>query len=110
MLIEMNLFRGHGLRFHDALDAVLLGEIQDVLAYLGGIVGPKHLRPACFGVLREEVCKFVEMRSRVGFSFGNLGSQRLKVITLISLLAADPVGLAKFRFHEFTLPGSEKTS
>ena len=95
MLIEMNLFRGHGLRFHDALDAVHPGEIQNVLAHLGGIVGTKYLGPAGFGVLREALCKFVEMRSRIGFSFGNLGSQRLKVIALISFLAADPVGLGK---------------
>ena len=95
MLIEMNLFRGHGLRFHDALDAVLSGEIQDVLAHLGGIVGTKYLRSAGFCVLCKEVGKFVEMRRRIGFSFGNLGSQRLKVVALISFLAADPVGLGK---------------
>jgi hypothetical protein len=50
---------------------------------------------AGFGVPGEEIGKFVKMRSRVGFSFGNLGPQRLEVIALISLLAAGPVGLGK---------------
>ena len=51
MGVEVDLLRGHGLGFDDALDAVLLRELENVLVHLGGIAGAENLGAAGLGVL-----------------------------------------------------------
>ena len=82
----MDFLRGHRLRFDDALDAVLLREVEDVVAHLRGIVGAKDLGAAGLGVSRERLGEFVEVRCGVGLAFGDLGAHRLEVDAFVGLL------------------------
>ncbi len=50
--VEVDFLRRHRLRLHYRLHAVLLRELEDVLADLGGIVGAKNFSAAGFGLLR----------------------------------------------------------
>jgi hypothetical protein len=91
--VEMDFFRGHRLRLDDALHAVLLREVENVLPDLGGIVGAKDLSATRFGLLGESLGQFVQMGSGVALALGDLGTNGLEVNALVRLLAADAIGL-----------------
>ena len=99
----MPAFSRNGLRWisSDAIDFDLTivftpfccARFEDVLADLGGIVGAKDFGAARFGLLRESLGEFVQMRSGVAFAIGDLRAHGFEIDAFVSLLAADAVGL-----------------
>ena len=93
--VEVDFLRRHRLRFDDALHAVLLREVENVLADFGGIVGAKDFGAARFGLLGESLGQFVQMRRGIAFALGDLGADRFEVDAFVSFLAADAIGLGE---------------
>ncbi len=93
--IQMDFFRGHRLRFDDALDAVFLRQVEDVVAHLRGIGGAKDVGTACLGISREGFGQLIQMRGGITFALGNLSAHGFEIDAFVSFLAADAVGLGK---------------
>ena len=94
-LVQVDLLGGHGLRLHDALHALGLGKVEDVLLHRRGVGGPEHLGTTGLRVLLELLCQLLEAGGGTALDPGDLVAHGLEVDAFVGLCPADAVGLGK---------------
>ena len=84
MLVEMDFFGGHRLRFHDQLDAAIVRQIADEVARFRAVVRPDHFAAARDDVALQFLQIVVQMIQRV-------------LLDIVRVLAQDPDNPAGLR-------------